>query len=112
MQVPWLMQGFCQNAGQVCVCHTRAIVHESIKDQLVAKLAASVSTIPFATDPHNPPRGGAHSAMGPVVSAQQYVAQPALTTANARNQTFLINTYRQKAADNPNPNPNRPANSC
>jgi betaine-aldehyde dehydrogenase len=33
--VPWLMQGFCQNAGQVCVCHTRAIVHESVKDKLL-----------------------------------------------------------------------------
>jgi betaine-aldehyde dehydrogenase len=46
--VPWLMQGFCQNAGQVCVCHTRAIVHESVKDKLVAKLAAEVAAIPFA----------------------------------------------------------------
>jgi betaine-aldehyde dehydrogenase len=33
--VPWLMQGFCHNAGQVCVCHTRAIVHESVKDKLL-----------------------------------------------------------------------------
>lgn len=46
---PWLMQGFCQNAGQVCVCHTRAIVHESVKDQLIQKLVAEVETIPFAT---------------------------------------------------------------
>jgi acyl-CoA reductase-like NAD-dependent aldehyde dehydrogenase len=55
---PWLMQGFCQNAGQVCVCHTRAIVHESIKDKLLEKLSAEVATIPFAVDPHKPPQGG------------------------------------------------------
>lgn len=69
---PWLMQGFCQNAGQVCVCHTRAIVHESVKDKLLEKLTSELALIPFATDPHAPPRGGAHNAMGPVVSKQQY----------------------------------------
>ena len=74
---PWLMQGFCthppstatisseswltpirarllpagQNAGQVCVCHTRAIVHESVKDKLVEKLSKEINLIPFAVDP-------------------------------------------------------------
>jgi acyl-CoA reductase-like NAD-dependent aldehyde dehydrogenase len=59
-------------AGQVCVCHTRAIDHESVKDKLLEKLSTELALIPFATDPHAPPRGGAHNAMGPVVSKQQY----------------------------------------
>lgn len=78
---PWLMQGFCthppsattisseswlaltharllpagQNAGQVCVCHTRAIVHESVKDKLVEKLSKEINLIPFAVDPVRKP---------------------------------------------------------
>ena len=44
-----------QNAGQVCVCHTRAIVHESVKDKLVEKLSKEINLIPFAVDPVRKP---------------------------------------------------------
>ena len=34
--------GCLPGGGKVCVCHTRAIVHESVKQKLVDRLAAEV----------------------------------------------------------------------
>ncbi|QKZ16072.1 aldehyde dehydrogenase family protein [Streptomyces chartreusis] len=55
--------GSFMNAGQICMCVDRVIVHRTLADEFTAKFAARVRALPCG-DP-----GDAGTAVGPVVSA-------------------------------------------
>jgi len=60
------INGFCQNAGQMCIASSRVFVHETILDEFTEKLVAAASAFkvgdPFAPD----------TRMGPLVSKAQF----------------------------------------
>ena len=58
--------GFAMLTGQVCVAGTRILVHESIRDEFAAALAAAVSAFRVG-DPFEEA-----TMLGPVVSAEQF----------------------------------------
>ena len=61
---------------QVCVAQTRLIVANSIKEELLRRLAAELEQLEFATDPLalDPAAvaGNRHRPLGPIVTAAQY----------------------------------------
>jgi aldehyde dehydrogenase (NAD+) len=62
--VPGVINAILQNAGQTCSAGSRLLVHESVHDQLVARIAqafAAVTIGPALTDP----------ALGPLISQAQ-----------------------------------------
>ncbi len=63
--IPGILFGVFFHSGQVCESGTRLLVHESIYEEVLQKLAAMASTIKLG-NPLDPATG-----MGPVVSKQQ-----------------------------------------
>lgn len=47
----WAMYGFVSNQGQICTATTRIIVHRSIVDDVVARLASHIESICVIGDP-------------------------------------------------------------
>ena len=45
------MKGFLTNGGQICTAHTRLVVQESFKTQLLNKLKEELEKLPFCNDP-------------------------------------------------------------
>ena len=60
------MSVFTGNAGQTCIAGSRILVHESIADEMVARIAAHASSVELG-----PPLDDA-TTMGPIVSAEQF----------------------------------------
>merc|ERR1719169_414214 len=46
-----VMKGLLTNGGQICTAHTRLIVHESIKENLLQCLKDELEALPFSIDP-------------------------------------------------------------
>ena len=46
-----VIKGFLTNGGQICTAHTRLLVHEKVRDELLAKVKASLAGIPYCEDP-------------------------------------------------------------
>lgn len=65
LAIPGILMGVFFHAGQVCEAGTRLLVHDSIYDEVVQKLAERSATIKLG-NPLDPATG-----MGPVVSKQQ-----------------------------------------
>lgn len=65
MVVPGILFGFCYHSGQICESGTRIIVHQSIYDEVIDRLAKAAATIKVG-DPLDEATG-----MGPVVSKKQ-----------------------------------------
>ncbi|QSO53648.1 aldehyde dehydrogenase [Alicyclobacillus curvatus] len=63
--IPGILFGTFLHAGQICESGTRVLVHDSIYDEVVERLAAAASTIKVG-DPLNEQTG-----MGPIVSEAQ-----------------------------------------
>ncbi|MGU3293931.1 aldehyde dehydrogenase family protein [Williamsia sp. M5A3_1d] len=63
--MPWIAMGNFYHQGQVCAAGTRVLVHESIVDDVVARLAA-VAESSVIGDPRDP-----SSTMGTIVNAKQ-----------------------------------------
>lgn len=65
LTVPGLLYGFCLHSGQVCESGTRILVHDSMYDEVLARLAALASKVKLG-NPLDPTTG-----MGPLVSLHQ-----------------------------------------
>lgn len=62
--IPLIVQTLIQNAGQTCVAGTRAIVHESLRAELVERLADTLSAVTIGPGIDDPQ-------LGPLISARQ-----------------------------------------
>ena len=60
-----ILRGFTSHAGQGCAMFTRAIVHNSIKKNVVDRISEMARSIEIG------PPGASSTGMGPVISAQQ-----------------------------------------
>lgn len=65
LAIPGILLGVFFHSGQVCESGTRLLVHESIYEEVIQKLAATSSTIKLG-NPLDPSTG-----MGPLISKQQ-----------------------------------------
>ncbi|MCQ6279598.1 aldehyde dehydrogenase [Bacillus sp. EB600] len=63
--IPGIMNGFCFHSGQICMSGTRLLVHDSIYEEVLERLAKCAETIKVG-DPQSPDTG-----MGPVISKGQ-----------------------------------------
>ncbi|WP_338448229.1 aldehyde dehydrogenase family protein [Niallia oryzisoli] len=63
--IPGILHGFCFHSGQICMSGTRLLVHDSIYEEVLDRLAKCAETIKVG-DPQSPDTG-----MGPVISKGQ-----------------------------------------
>jgi aldehyde dehydrogenase (NAD+) len=83
--LPYLVSAGIQNAGQTCSAASRILVHESIHDEVVARMAARYDALRVG------PAMGDHD-LGPLVSARQkhlvekYLARGATLTVAGRGR--------------------------
>jgi len=63
LAVPAVLRGFTRNAGQICTCGTRLLVHEAIADEMVERLVVEARAMRVG------PASEADSDMGPLISA-------------------------------------------
>jgi len=56
-----VMKGFLTNGGQICTAHTRLVVHEKIKDELLKRLKLELEALPFTHDPISERDRGDHA---------------------------------------------------
>jgi aldehyde dehydrogenase (NAD+) len=61
--VPGVLRGFTRNAGQICTCGTRLLVHEAVADEVIDRLVVAARAMRVG------PAGDADSDMGPLISA-------------------------------------------
>lgn len=79
--------GAFMNAGQICMCVDRVIVHRAVAEEFLAKFAQRVDALPYG-DPADPA-----TAVGPVVTAQAAQRVAALIAdAVAKGATLLAGT--------------------
>lgn len=62
--VPFLVKSILQNAGQTCSAGSRLLVHEDVRDEVIAKVAAEFETVTIGPGLEDP-------RLGPLVSAKQ-----------------------------------------
>jgi betaine-aldehyde dehydrogenase len=71
----WVLFGFLWNAGQVCTSTSRLLLHTSVADAFISRLASEVAAVPLCPLEGElaPPTDGEkrHPAMGPIVSKVQ-----------------------------------------
>lgn len=56
-----VMKGFLCNGGQICSAHSRLVVHEGIKDELLRRLKEELEKLPYAHDPISEKDRGDHA---------------------------------------------------
>jgi acyl-CoA reductase-like NAD-dependent aldehyde dehydrogenase len=84
------------NAGQICMCGDRILVHESLAEEFTRKFTAKVATLQ-AGDPGHP-----HTVVGPLVSAAAAGRIAALVEdAVAKGATVLAGGGRPEGAVHP-----------
>lgn len=69
--VDWIITGFCWGSGQVCSATTRVLVHESIRDAIVAKVVSKIGSISIG-DSLGANWTNEGAVMGPVINQVQY----------------------------------------
>ncbi|MEU6069663.1 aldehyde dehydrogenase family protein [Streptomyces sp. NPDC047082] len=86
--------GSFMNAGQICMCLDRVIVHRTLAEEFTAKFAARVAALPYG-DPADPA-----TAVGPVVSSRAARRVQALVEdAVDRGATLVTGTGRPEGPD-------------
>jgi aldehyde dehydrogenase (NAD+)/betaine-aldehyde dehydrogenase len=80
--VPVIVNSILQNAGQTCVAGSRLLVHESVHDELVTKIAQRFQTVSIG-------RGLDDPDLGPLISAKQRDRVAGLLAEGAGNATLV-----------------------